>query len=403
MMPDFNETPHWPAVPLPGSFAFEPEQAPAALPRFLATFEVFAGDQMTGVSSPALAQAMTASGWPRPEAVRARLMPVFAAAHRWRRAAERTFVTYDAGLMMCAVMAGSLLLRLAEADVNLPPRNPAADAIAARFAAAAPGDEGLGDIEQRLDFAPRYRLVAAQTALAVPEGNAARGESGERLLLPFAGQGAILIHGLPADARLSAGAKADGNVWALAPGDLDNLEVTLPGGGALRLEARIDVVSPVGARLGRFAVRLVPAPRRSPAPLAAAGRQDRDDTVLQMVPTLKFGRGASDIRTGAVTPANPAEAIAVPKPRPAVKAPVIERVRAKKPKPARRAVRRTAKAQAASKVAPVLAETPPPALTFKPAAESSAASKETSGAGKQFLINLGVFPSSPMESEAARR
>lgn len=375
-------------------------------PRFLTTFEVFAGDQMTGVSSPALAQALTAAGLPRPEQIRARLMPVFETARRWRCAAERSFVTYDAGLMLCAVLAGTLLLRLADANDAPQPRNPAADAIAARFAAASSVDGGSGDLEQRLDFATRYRLVAAQAALSAPSLDRSGGNLELRWHMPFQAEGAVVIRGLPANARLSAGTKVGGNAWALAPGDLDNLEVVLPPAEARRLQALIEVVSPEGAVKGRFAVRLVPAVAGILDTAFPVGRLDWEQAAAPSRKPQSAGGGASEIRTGAVTPAARLGASAEVVAATPAGSEASDRARVKKVKPMRRGVRKGAKSKAPTRkpTAAVAGVVPAAsAAPYKPASGDGAALKETSGAGKQFLINLGVFPSNPMESEAARR
>ena len=155
------------------------------------------------------------------------------------------------GLIAVLSIAALVFLMFAGSAPGLNMRNPMADAIATRFAAASAGDDAV-DLEERLDFAPRFAiaLTARQPVKVLKVQNPAH-------VMPFDALGAVILRGLPEGTTLSSGISVGADQWIVAPGDLTNLEMNVPELVAPSL-IQADVVSREGIPLGTFVFKVSP-------------------------------------------------------------------------------------------------------------------------------------------------
>ncbi|MEQ1714800.1 MAG: hypothetical protein ABL907_02235, partial [Hyphomicrobium sp.] len=243
-------------------------------PRFLAAFELMSGDQMTGLSqAAAFAPMRSPPEGPRID-VRGLLAVLFEQVEAMGASVSSKAGSCDPRVMIAVVIAATLFVRLAEANPRVSqrpaPRNTAADAIAERFAAASTDERDLSSLAERLDFAPRFRLVVREPHIENLDATPASGlVPGGGKSLPFDAQGVVIIRGLPAGARLSAGrhvmaspvsasvprlAMLGATDWVVAQGDIDNLEVVLPPGVWPSVSATIEMIDADAISRGIMAI-----------------------------------------------------------------------------------------------------------------------------------------------------
>lgn len=345
--------------------------------------------------------------------------------------AARTPLTYEASVVVALAITGVLALRMAETPARGESRNAAAESIAAQFAAAS---DGAAAIEERFAFARRFRVIAAPIRWFAGNGVGARStdassrepETGSSL--PFSALGAVVIHGLPDGTRLSQGRGA-GGTWIVAPGDLDGMEVVVPAGGITKLaRARIEVLDQSGVRRGALAFGL----REEEGPGIALGALRGKDGLDWIGAGAGRRLAAPDrgIRTGALNAPAEGEGLEPDVPRKVKSAAGhagAKRVHRRLHHATAPARTRRAKGTGAAVPSPSVPARPaggadltvqpkPPLLAqpegdqdksagillFKPA-NTQQGQALLPVAPLTSLIQLGVFPRSPMEEEAARK
>lgn len=379
-----------------------------ALPRFLATFDIMACDQLTGLANAQRFASVPGKPLLTLAEVRERLAPVFAEADGLRQKLARKARKSDATLMLAVVVAASLLIRFAEATPRTGARNSSADAIAERFAAADSDGGDVTSLERRLDFAPRYRLVINDSGDDLTNGALLTMGRARAAHLPFDSLGVVIIRGLPAGTRLSTGVEVghanERSDWAVPQGDLDQIEVVLPQGMWPGVSARLEIIDGDGVSRGNMALVV-----RSLSSKFLALTPEGDDEA-RLAPQGHRNAAASDIRTGAVAPV----AVARPAEAPAVQA-------ESRSKPSRRTHKKARSVRRAPPLVLKVRVQPQPAapvaktgqlLLFKPASESASGTPAAPAAtpapavappANPVFNKPGVFPRSPMEEEAARR
>jgi len=421
----------------------------------LSRLDLFHGDQISGMAPAAMfrfspcantdqaktmegAAAVDTAGVPTdPQCIGAERhtarMPLGAAIARWQDAdgqLARAPLTYEAGIVVALAVAVVLALRAGDTPARGASRNAAADSIAAQFASAS---DGTDVIEDRFAFAKRFRVVAAPARWFSDDERAGLGQAGESnedaapVALPFNSLGAVVIRGLPAGTQLTAGRRI-GNAWIVAPGDLAGMDVIVPAGGVSALaRARIEVFDQAGVRLGALAIGL----REAEGPgIALSALRGKDGLDWIGAAAGRFSAPSGDIRTGALNLPRPAEAEGAETAEPSKSQANPKRAQrrarsamrpghARRPKP--RSISTATAASPAAKGDPVIATSsvpakpvpppplfplgpnaPAPVLLFKPAGSEPGALPAIITPFSS-LIQLGVFPRSPMEEEAARR
>lgn len=368
--------------------------------------DLLAADQLTGISL----YSGAFRPLPGPKA-KLTLSHAFTLADDVRATLARTPGSRDAGLVLAFLLTAAIFVRLAEAAQNSSGRNPRADAIAAKFAGE--GELSADVLETRLDFAPRYRLVAGdmETGLPLPDftAGAPLQRFAEMTPVPFDALGAVVLHGLPSGSRLSAGQPAGGGDWVVAPGDLAKLEIVVPPGQLSRpLGVSVEVFDRGGVSHGAMGLRLK---EDGAVIVKRTERPDRPERPDPQVPAK-----TSDIRTGALNSARDggkSQAAEVVPPR-------RERSSERKQRKAVRASTVRERSTPRPQVVKVLVQQPPNSiappdptpgtvLLFKPAAQSPSSARATPTAPAAAVkpaasvVKSGGFPRSPMEEEAARR
>ncbi len=429
----------------------------------LSHLDLFHGDQISGMSSAAMLRFSPCAHTDRAKMkdgaaggdpagvptgsqsmgteVQAARAPLGAAIARWQDLdgqLARVPLTYEAGIVVALAVAAVLALRMGDTPARGASRNAAADTIAEQFASAS---DGTDIIEERFAFARRFRVIAAPGRWFSEDERAGLGQPGPSdadaapVGLPFDALGAVVIRGLPAGTQLTAGRRI-GTAWILAPGDLAGMDVIVPAGGVSALaRARIEVFDQAGVRMGALAIGL----REAEGPGIALGAL-RGKEGLDWIGAAagRFSTPNGDIRTGALNlprPAAAADAETAEPPKSQVHPKRAQRrsQRALRPAQARRPkVRPISTATAVSPAAtgntgiakggvpakpapqlplsslpppllfPSKPDSPPPILLFKPAGGEPGALPAIVTPFSS-LIELGVFPRSPMEEEAARR
>lgn len=363
----------------------------------------------------------------------ARRMPLGAAIVRWQDAdgqLARVPLTYEAGIVVALAVAAVLALRMGDTPARGASRSDAADTIAAQFAAAS---DGTDVIEERFAFARRFRVIAAPARWFSDHERTGRGQPNESnedagpVGLPFNSLGAIVIRGLPAATQLTAGRRI-GTAWILAPGDLAGMDVIVPAGGVSALaRVRIEVFDPAGVRMGALAIGL----REAEGPgIALSALRGKDGLDWIGASAGRFSAPSGDIRTGALNlprPADAADAEMAEPPKSQITPKRAQRRARSTTRPAhmrRPKARDTSTTTAVSPAAkgdtgiatssvpakpvpppplfPLGSNAPAPVLLFKPAGSEPGALPAIITPFSS-LIQLGVFPRSPMEEEAARR
>jgi hypothetical protein len=321
-----------------------------------------------------------------------------------RLAVHQTTLVFDLSILLGLVLVAGASLKLAEFAPVRGSRNSAADDIAQRFAAP----EASGQFDNRFDFAPRLRFYGA-----APAGNTAPDESQERAD-PAAGTpsmadapkfqpaqfdfqegafdalGLVVVRDLPAESTLSAGMRVSPTEWALAQADLKDLTLTLPGSAGPDIKAGIEVFASSGVAAGGMELQI----KRLPLVAAVTDGAAEGAGPSANLPTRK-----GNIATGAIVQKHQLR-------KPAIAGRSVKKIQVKLRKLPYRKV--AAKAPPAPNIAVQAADTPAPTpktviqSLFTPAAEAGKPVK-VEGVGQGILINLGVFPRSPMEEEAMRR
>ncbi len=360
-------------------------------------------------------------------------MPLGAAIARWQDAGgqhARAPLTYEAGIAVALAVAAVLALRMGDTPARGASRNASADTIAAQFASTS---DGTDIIEERFAFARRFRVVAAPARWFSDDEHAGSGhlghsdEDGAPVALPFDSLGAVVIRGLPAGTQLTAGRRI-GTAWILAPGDLAGMDVIVPAGGVPALaRARIEVFDQAGVRLGALAIGLKEA--EGPG-IALGALRGKDGLDWIGAAAGRFSAPNGDIRTGALNlprPAAAADAETAEPPKSQAHPKRAQRRARSALRPAhvrRPKMRDTSTATVVSPAAkgdtgiatssvpakpvpppplfPLGPNAPAPVLLFKPAGSEPGALPAIITPFSS-LIQLGVFPRSPMEEEAARR
>ncbi len=321
-----------------------------------------------------------------------------------RLTARQTSLVFDLSILLGLLLAAAASVKLAEFAPANGNRNSAADDIAQKFAAP----EASGQVDVRFDFAPRLRFFgAAPPGNRVPSeaqesadpaaGSASMAdESGMRApevnsrANAFDALGLVVVRDLPADSTLSAGTRVSPTEWALAQADLKDLTLTLPGDAGPDIKAGIEIFDASGVATGGMELQV------KRLPLVAAVSDDATDRYAQSgKPPSRKG----NIATGAIVHKHQLR-------KPAVSGRSFKKVQVKLKKFPRRPV--AAKAPSAPKIDVQPANTPAPSpktaiqSLFAPAAETGKPLK-VEGVGQGILINLGIFPRSPMEEESMRR
>jgi hypothetical protein len=138
--------------------------------------------------------------------------------------------------------------------------------------------------------------------------------------------GAMLIHGLPSTATLSAGVKTGKDQWAVAIGDLDNVVVLIPRNQDV-IRTRLDLKSRAGTDVHSFTVVLQHTPantslRTSRLPPVAAAQKKPKIQPAKGSRTLKKAPAKYKVSSAkAVVPPLAKPAIAAPSAKPAIVAP----------------------------------------------------------------------------------
>ncbi|MBL8883431.1 MAG: hypothetical protein JNL45_10305 [Hyphomicrobium sp.] len=362
-------------------------------------------------------------------------MPLGAAVARWQDLdgqIARVPLTYEAGIVVALAVAALLALRMGDTPARGASRNAAAETIAEQFASAS--DE-TDIIEERFAFARRFRVIAAPSRWFSDTEHAGLGQPDESnedaapVGLPFDSLGAIVIRGLPAGTQLTAGRRI-GTAWILAPGDLAGMDVIVPAGGVSALaRARIEVFDQAGVYMGALAIGL----REAEGPGIALGAL-RGKEGLDWIGAAagRFSAPNGDIRTGALNlprqataadaeTAEPSKSQVHPKRAQRRAHSALRPAQARRPKargtstatavsPAATGNTGIAKGGVPAKPAPLpplfqlKPDAPLPILLFKPAGSQPGADAAPAIVTPfSSLIQLGVFPRSPMEEEAARR
>ncbi len=206
----------------------------------------------------------------------------------------------------------------------------------------------------------------------------------------FDALGLVVIRDLPAESSLSAGMRVSPTEWALAQADLKDLTLTLPGDAGPDVRAGIEIFDASGMAAGGMELQIKRLPLVAVVPDGAA-----DGAGRSAKPPSRKG----NIATGAIVRKHELR-------KTGVSGRGFKKVQVKLRRLPRRPV--AAKVPPAPKIAVQAAVTPAPSSNakipalFTPAAETGKPVK-VDGVGQGILINLGVFPRSPMEEEAMRR
>lgn len=315
-----------------------------------------------------------------------------------RLTVRQTSLVFDASILLGLLLVAGASIKLAEFAPVSGKWNSAADDIAERFAAP----DASGQFDVRFDFAPRLRFFGAAPVEAQesagPAGRAASIADEARISLPelnsqvgaFAVLGLVVVRDLPADSAFSAGMRVSPTEWALAQADLKDLTLTLPGDAGPDVKAGIEIFDASGAAAGAMELQI------KRLPLVAAVSDDVADGARQ---SAKPPSRKATIATGAIVRKHQLR-------KPALSGRGFKKVQVKLRKLPRRPV--AAKAPPAPKIAVQAADKPASTAKtaiqslFTPAAETGKPVK-VEGVGQGILINLGVFPRSPMEEESMRR
>lgn len=188
------------------------------------------------------------------------------------RCMRRQVVLADVSLLLAATLTAGVWVRLAGEFNSREARNPAADALAERFASPAPPTPDMpsrdavarpeiapprANAEERLNFAPGLALETAGL-LRLGQDLAASAEVGPESAAPavYDSLSVLIIRNLPQGASFSVGAPVAGGAWVMAEADLDKLVLTLPAGLDKPVKAEIETIAADGVSAGAMSVEL---------------------------------------------------------------------------------------------------------------------------------------------------
>lgn len=354
------------------------------LPRFLTSFEMLSGDQITGMTSPALMHVTGDAPRVSRQAVRALVADLAHLAREKSLLADIT-VTIAAALTLAVMVklasmdAGSQRGRHARDDAR---PQAALDHAVANDAAATPR---MG-FAARIDAFPEiYALAFLRPSSALPPRPPDSGA---------APSGYVVLRDLPAGTALSRGGPLAPNAWAVPLADVETLSIALPAfalapeGGAVRVG--METFDHTGTRQTTTRVELTTQPIE---PFATAN-----------LPVGMSEALLSDIATGAVDiPEKPVPPMTVAPTL--VEKPVAQtrggerRARPGRwpsPQHVRRASRQPKKVTPQQAVQSQPTAQQPFISLFTPAGDGTPAAKASP------LTPAAMFPMSPLESEAAR-